>query len=286
MNFDGFSEYAALESGSAESIRRFATEENVGFNIVRRALDVRTQEDSKRVNRRIGRYVTFDCGKDVYSSMRAAKRMESSLVETIKSMLDLRGCGSALVIGLGNGQIACDSLGFKVFDKIEPRSAQIAKSALQRCVFALSTGVFAKTGVETSRVVLALAKELKPSFVVLVDSLATGSVTRVGRSFQLSTAGLSPGKGVGESGEKIDKSLLGVPVLSIGVPTILTLPTTIYGVTKEYLESQNMTIDEYAFRNLLAERKISDMIVAPKNVDMLVEGAAVLISNALNLAFA
>ena len=286
MNFDGFSQYAAFESAKSEGLADFVQAENVGFGIVKRTLTVKTTSDSERTGKPIGAYTTYDCTEDVYSSLRAAKCIETVLTATIKSAMGLASKSSAvLVVGLGNGKISADSLGEKVFDRMDVRDAQKANMSRKRTVFALSTSVFAKTGVQSARVVLALANELKPAFVVLVDSLATSSIGRVGKSFQLSTAGITPGKGVGEKNESITKSLLGVPVLSIGVPTLLTLSTTIYGVTKEYLSAKDAAIDEYAFRNLLASKKISDMVVAPKNVDVLTNGAATIIANALNLAF-
>lgn len=286
MNFDGFSQYAAFESAKSEGLADFVQAEEVGFGIVKRTLTVKTTSDSERTGKPIGVYTTYDCTEDVYSSLRAAKCIETVLTATIKNAMGLVPKSNAvLVVGLGNGKISADSLGEKVFDRMDVRDAQKANMSRKRTVFALSTSVFAKTGVQSARVVLALANELKPAFVVLVDSLATSSIGRVGKSFQLSTAGITPGKGVGEKNESITKSLLGVPVLSIGVPTLLTLSTTIYGVTKEYLASKDAAIDEYAFRNLLASKKISDMVVAPKNVDVLTDGAATIIANALNLAF-
>ncbi|MBO4554466.1 MAG: GPR endopeptidase [Clostridia bacterium] len=287
MNFDGFLDLSTFESAKSEGLADFVQAEEVGFGIVKRTLAVKTADDAKRTGKPIGKYLTYDCTDDVYSSLRAAKGIETMLTATIKGEIGLLAKGSAvLVVGLGNGKISADALGEKVFERVDVSDANNANCTRKRSVFAVSTGVFAKTGVQSARIVLALVRELKPSFVVLVDSLATSSINRVGKSFQLSTAGITPGKGVGEKNESISKALLGVPVLSIGVPTLLTLPTTIYGVTKDYLASKDMTIDEYAFRSLLATRKISDMVVAPKNIDVLVEGAATIISNALNLAFA
>ena len=230
-------------------------------------------------------YATYDFKDNVYTSMRAAKTMENLLVSAVRSFVGA-SVSCVLVVGLGNGNIAADSLGTKVFAKIDVSGQNNGKCSHKPRVMCISTSVFGQTGIQSAELVFAVVKHIKPSCVVLVDSLATASCGRVCRCFQLSTAGITPGGGVGNDTSRIDKDLLGVPVLAIGVPTLVTLPNVVYGAVKEYVENKGCKIDEYLVRVVMADEKLSGMVVAPKNVDAEVENASVLISNALNLAFA
>lgn len=90
------------------------------------------------------------------------------------------------------------------------------------------------TGMQSAEIIGGVANKIKPCAVIVIDSLATSSVKRLGRSFQISTTGISPGSGVGLDKERIDKSTLGVPTLSIGVPMMLALKTAIYNFVKDF----------------------------------------------------
>ena len=285
MNFDGFSMYMPLENDKIASLKDVTKAEDVGFGIVKRRLEVNTKEQEETFGRRIGVYATYDFKDNVYTSMRAAKTMENLLVSAVRSFVGA-SVSCVLVVGLGNGNIAADSLGTKVFAKIDVSGQNNGKCSHKPRVMGISTSVFGQTGIQSAELVLAVVKHIKPSCVVLVDSLATASCGRVCRCFQLSTAGITPGGGVGNDNSRIDKDLLGVPVLAIGVPTLVTLPNVVYGAVKEYVENKGCKIDEYLVRVVMADEKLSGMVVAPKNVDAEVENASVLISNALNLAFA
>lgn len=273
-----------LESDKIASLKDVAEAENVGFGIVKRRLAVKTKEEEKFYGRRIGVYATYDFNDNVYTSMRAAKAMENLLTSALRTFVGA-GASSVLVVGLGNGNIAADSLGTKVFEKIEVSAGNNEKRSHKPRVMSISTSVFGKTGIDSAELVFAVVKHLKPSCVVLVDSLATSSCGRVCRSFQLSTSGITPGGGVGTGVKRIDKDLLGVPVVAIGVPTLITLPNVVYGVMKDYSAKSGGEVDEYLLRTVIASKELSGMVVAPKNVDAEAENASVLISNALNIAF-
>lgn len=275
----------AIESAENLNMTDSSKNVDVGFDIVKRFLNIKTKDMTNRIGKPMGIYITFDCPHTIYSSSRGAKAIEDNLSATIKNLVGtVKKSSPILVACLGNGQISADSLGQKVFDKLEITRKKDAQQAYKQSVCALSTSVLGKTGIESAEIISAVVKEIKPSFVLLVDSLATSVPKRVGLSFQLSTAGITPGSGVGGDKERIDKTVLGVPVLSIGVPTLLALNTLVYGLFKDYAEKFGRGLDEYAFRSLLAEKKMSNMVVAPKDVDALAEKASVIISNAINLA--
>ena len=285
MRFDGFITDIAVESAENVGLLEACKVQELDFGITKRSLNVKTKEMAKAVGRSIGAYTTFDCDKTIYSDPRSAKAIEAYLAQTIKRTIGVKNRSNpTLVVGLGNGNIAADSLGERVFDKIEVSSKDITKSATKPPVCAISTSVLGKTGIETAKLITGVVKEISPSFVLLVDSLATSVPRRVGLSFQLTTAGIAPGSGIVGDKEKIDSDVLGVPLLSIGVPTLLALNTLTYNLFKDYLNNLKMQIDEYAFRSLLSDKAMSNMVVAPKDVDVCVENAANVIASAINSA--
>ena len=119
----------------------------------------------------------------------------------------------------------------------------------------------------------------------MIDSLATGVVSRLGKSFQISSCGISPGSGVGQDKERIDKSILSVPTFSIGVPLLLSLRTGIYAFVKDFAKEENLQINEYNLRKKLADCALADLIVAPRDIDLVVNVASSILANAINIAF-
>ena len=117
------------------------------------------------------------------------------------------------------------------------------------------------TGIKSHEVLSALVDKLKPSAIVIVDSLATASADRLGTSFQISTAGIVPGGGIRGGASPMNKAVYGVPTVSIGVPLVLTMQGVIKDVIKCYGE-----IDEFRLQSLLADKKLSGLVVAPKEV--------------------
>lgn len=275
----------AVETAENLGLNEYCKSQELEFGIVKRSLKITTKELSDRLCRAVGDYTTFDCERSIYLSSRPAKAIETYLAQTIKRFIGAKSrTHPVLVACLGNGNIAADSLGKKVFDKLEVTSDKLQKPANKPPVCAISTSVLGKTGIQTSRFIKGVVKEIEPCFAVLIDSLATSVPKRVGVSFQLSTAGITPGSGVGGDKERIDSSVLGVPVLSIGVPMLLSLNTLTYGLFKDFFKLVDAPLDEYAFRSMLADRNMSNLVVAPKDVDVYAENASVLLSNALNLS--
>lgn len=129
-------------------------------------------------------------------------------------------------MGLGNRNIVSDALGDKVVSQINVARAHDTTAKAKLC--AISPGVLGTTGMQTSKIVSAIADKINPSVVILIDALATSCAKRLGCSFQISNSGISPGSGVGQEKERIDKSILGVPTICIGVPMMLSLRTSIY----------------------------------------------------------
>ncbi|MBQ9276238.1 MAG: GPR endopeptidase [Clostridia bacterium] len=276
----------ALESAESANLHSRLEQEILSFGISKKRLNIRTKEMSEQTGKPLGVYVSFDCDKRIFMSPRAGKAVETNICETLYQLIGVRPKSKPVLVAcLGNGNITSDSLGDRVFDKLKIDADKNAKNGDKQPVLAISTSVFGKTGIQSAQIVRAICKEISPSCVVLVDSLATSVPKRVGLSFQLSTAGITPGSGVYGGKERIDKSVLGVPTVSIGVPTLLSLGTMLHGVFADYMQKIGRELDEYKYRELLASNMLSNMVVAPKDVDVYVENASVIIANAINSAF-
>jgi spore protease len=190
--------------------------------------------------------------------------------------------GLVLVVGLGNENITPDALGPKTINlMIATRhiSKEIADSVGLgdlRTVAAISPGVLGQTGIETGEIIQGVIKSVKPVAVLTIDALASRKLSRLGCTIQISDAGVTPGSGIGNSRAQISRQTLGVPVVSVGVPTVVDAATLVYDL-------MGKDIDEEEIEEKLDHNK-SQMIVTPKEVDLLIDRASRLLALAINSA--
>lgn len=183
------------------------------------------------------------------------------------------GVQSVLVVGLGNAAITPDALG--------PRAVQYLlvtrhfhgqkASGLERlcAVSAIAPGVLGQTGVESAQIIQALCREISPDAVIAIDALASRSMDRLGRTLQISDGGISPGSGVLNQRKELSRQTLGLPVISIGVPTVVDLATAVSG----YL-GHTVPPSEY----------VENLFITPRSIDLLIEHAAKTAAYSINLA--
>ena len=167
---------------------------------------------------------------------------------------------SVLTVGLGNPAFSTDSLGPETVKNIKTTF----KKKQGKAVYSIIPNVEINTGIQSSSHVLSLTKSLKPDVVMVIDSLAARSLDRLASTIQISNFGLSPGSGLGRTRQRIDKDLLGIPVISIGIPTVVDLSaiTNINGSTdikKKYF-------------------------VTPNEIEIVIKTGAFLLSDAINSA--
>ena len=170
--------------------------------------------------------------------------------------------GEVLVAGLGNAAITPDALGEKVIAQIlatrhvKKELERITGISELRSVAAVSTDVLGNTGMETAEILKGLTQQLRPKAVIVIDAMAARSLERLGKTVQISTAGIAPGAGVGNRRPQIDQALLGVPVISVGVPTVVDAAT----VAVDLLGEEHVTDEE--------KEKLREM-VSPNGAAML-----------------
>lgn len=282
-NFD-FVTDMAIESAQSTGHLTNCDAKPLSYGIVKRTLRVKTIEDAKKTGREKGVYVTFDCVKETLEGQSSCEYLTKQIAFCLAELVGIvKKSSPVLVVGLGNRHIVADSLGQRCVEGVKVTRYLSAVGKQSLCAF--STGVLGMTGIQSAELVSGAVSKIKPSCVILIDSLATGAVSRLGKSFQISSCGISPGSGVGQDKERIDKSVLSVPTFSIGVPLLLSLRTGIYTFVKELAGEEKLDINEYNLRAKLAKNTLSDLIVAPRDIDYVVGVASNVVSKAINLAF-
>ena len=184
-----------------------------------------TEEEAKKINKKIGNYTTIEF-EDVTDHTNAEK-LKNIFEEELKKLLEkenIKENDMCLVIGLGNEKVTPDSLGPLTVSKTLVTNYIYLYGTLEegyKRVCAIAPGVMGETGIETSDLLKAIVKTIKPNFVITIDALAASSIERVNKTIQMTNAGINPGSGVGNKRKEISKEILGIPTIAIGVPTVV-----------------------------------------------------------------
>lgn len=242
-------------------------------------IDIKTKEAAKKLGKGVGRYITLEMNAFSDEAAVSDGRLEA-LVSGIRALLP-EGDGTVLVAGVGNLDMTSDALGPMTASKIFATrhiDRELQKSAgfseKLRSVAAVSTGVLGQTGIESSEYIKSLCEAVKPSCVITVDALAAGSVSRLGTTVQMSDTGIAPGSGIGNTRKRIDEAFIGVPVIAVGIPTVVdavSLAAELSGLDAESFNSQGV-------------KKGAGLIVAPKDIDLMIKNASYLLALSINCA--
>ena len=189
------------------------------------------EKGSEIIGKKEGNYITIEF--DDITDEKNRKNVEEVFVYQLKKLMKkmkIKKNDSCFVIGLGNEKSTPDSLGPLTTSNIVVTNHLFELGELSdsyRRVWAISPGVMGTTGIETSDVISSIVKEIKPSFLIVIDALASQSVERVNKTIQMTDTGISPGGGIGNNRKEISKEILGIPVLAIGVPTTVDAITIV-----------------------------------------------------------
>ena len=205
-----------------------------------------------------GNYITlsFDDITDSNNFSKVEKYF-SEIIEDILKLNNISPNASCLIIGLGNRMSTPDSLGVKVIDNVQVTAHLFEIGNVSdgiRKVYAFVPGVMAATGIESSRIVTSLIKEIKPDFVIAIDALASLSVERINKTIQVTDTGIHPGSGIGNNRIEISNKTIGIPIIAIGVPTVV-LSSTIVADTINYLYKHISYIKDNEALNKLSFQK-------------------------------
>ena len=204
------------ESGKELERYGYRTERLSSFGITRSFLIVDSEEKSKDVGLDIGEYYIFNCPELYFAGIECEEYLSSVLAKQFKEMLIKVGYDKSsklLLLCLGNPDIASDRLGKEVFDNV-----QINALSDKNNIYKFCPNIFFSTGIEKIDMVKMLVDGMNVDIVIIIDSLTTNSLNRLGTSFQLTTSGMTPGSGVNRFGKRICKESIQVPCISWGIP--------------------------------------------------------------------
>lgn len=237
-------------------------------------ISVLDKEAADVIGKPVGEYITVELDEFSYDTELLDDRMKSISTQ-ILSLLP-KGDGTVLVAGIGNKDITPDALGPRCAEGIFSTrhiTSELAEEIgldFLNPVCSLATGVLGQTGIETGEIIKSVADAIKPKAVIVIDALAAAGLERLGRTVQITDTGITPGSGVGNKRAEISKNTLGVPVIAIGVPTVVDAVTL----------ARAMTGNKTATENAEAQ----NMMVTPREIDVMIERAAKLIALCVNCA--
>ena len=250
--------------------------EEMGFAVHRlEVLDARGEE---AIGKGKGRYITIELGALLRREEMAFGRACKVLAGQLRSLISLPVSSSILVVGLGNRDITPDAIGPIAVENImvtrHLRSALPAHFGSFRSVSALCSGVLGTTGIESGDFIAAMCQKLRPSAIIAVDALASRSASRLCRTVQLSDTGITPGAGVGNPRQALTRESLGVPVIAVGVPTVVDAAT----LCADMLMEAGVELGDGALPHS------EGLFVTPRDIDRCVRDTAKLIGYGINLA--
>ena len=266
----------ALESIKYNNIKKIKQKEtNIDdIKVIEVELD---KQNSKIINKKEGKYITIQFDDVTDSSNRDS--LIKVLNKELKKFIKLKHDDLLLVVGLGNIDSTPDSLGPKVVSNITITNHIYELGMLDKKykrVCSICPGVYAKTGIETSTIIESIVKKINPNLVLVIDSLASGSLDRLNKTIQITDTGINPGSGIGNKRKEISINTLHIPVVAIGVPTVVSMSNIVY----EVLNDIDSKYDDKKLDNLLNN---FDLVVTPTEIDYIIECLSIVISKSLNI---
>lgn len=227
------------------------------------------EKGSKEINKKVGKYVTieFDDITDHDNSLITEKVFTKELIKILK-YLKIKNDASCLIIGLGNAKSTPDALGpLTINNIIVTRHLFEIKQVGEgfRNVSTFIPGVMGMTGLETSDTILSIANHFKPDFIIVIDALASQSLDRVNKTIQMTDTGIHPGSGVENSRKEISFDTLNIPVIAIGVPTVVDAVTIVS-------DTINYMFKHYSYLKKNIDNPLNKLVILPnylkKEVDI------------------
>lgn len=267
---------------------------------------VENEEGMRSIGKDIGSYITLESPELAEADEDYHREMSVQIARYVKELLPKKENLKVLVAGLGNRDATPDSLGPRVVDNIcitRRMTGEYGEMGLiNKCsgfeVSGIIPGVLAQTGMESAEIVKGIVDEIKPDVVLAIDSLAARNTLRLNTTIQISDTGINPGSGVGNHRRGLTFKTIGVPVIAIGIPTVVDAATIVNDTFENLLEIFKMTdgladikeiFDEftneekYELIKELTPPSISTMYVTPKDVDATIKYISYTISEGLNI---
>lgn len=266
---------------------------------------VTSEEGAKAIGKPAGNYITLEIPALRENISNAFDEAEAVLTDELKKIMNLGKHYTVMVVGLGNRFVTPDALGPKVIDRLLVTRHlygilpdEITGSMNSLC--AVAPGVLGITGMETGEIIKGITDKIKPDIIIAIDALASRKTSRISTTFQIADTGIIPGSGIGNSRKAINRETLGVPVIAIGVPTVIEAVAVandaidlLINAVKNNCEYESPLYKAvHAFDNenrydLISEvlsPEAGDMIVTPKEVDSIIDEVSRIIAESINEA--
>ena len=251
-------------------------------------IKILSETGEKALNKPIGNYITLDVKKIKLADEERLEEIAKIVADELRDTIGehAKNTDDIMIVGLGNLYVTPDALGPKVVPEIE----------VTRHISAISPGVLGITGIETMEILKGVVDNVKPKLLIVIDALASRSIDRISSSIQIADTGIVPGAGVENKRKEISKKTLGIPVIAIGIPTVVDLATVTNECIDIFIENLQEKAMSNDYLNKLKERdnyedikealvpKDYNMIVTPKEIDKLIENMSKIISKAINMA--
>lgn len=280
-----------------------AEDEKVDDNITISRVKVTNEKGEEAIGKKKGNYITIDVKNLKIANEEEIQKTSEIVTNELRKLINehVQENGSVLIVGLGNIYVTPDSLGPKVINEID-----ITRHLLEympevldkntREVSAISPGVLGTTGIETMEILKGIIDNTKPQLVIIIDALASRNIERISSSVQIADTGIVPGAGVGNARKELTENTLGVPVIAMGIPTVVEAATiaadslTLFinkaqekGESNDFLNKLQEEDKYKIIKEILAPEEYN-FIVTPKEIDSLIEKMKDIVARGINFA--
>lgn len=237
-----------------------------------------SEDAAREIGKPQGRYLTLELDALIRREEDAFPRACKALSTLLRELLPRPNDGPVLIAGLGNRMITPDAIGPQTADHVIATRHLVAQSpaifADWRPVSALAPGVLGQTGVETGEVICGVLDRVRPAAVIAVDALAAGRLSRLLRTVQLADTGITPGAGVGNARAALNEETLGVPVIAVGVPTVVDGATLAHEISSQLGQPDCEALDDLS----------QPVMITTRDIDREVADISRMIGYAVNMA--
>lgn len=262
---------------------------------------ITNENGANALGKPVGNYITLDVKEIKNADEERIEEIAEIMADELRNVIGehVSDTDDILVVGLGNRYVTPDALGPKVVPEIE-----VTRHILEympkimpedtRPVSAISPGVLGTTGIETMEILKGIVQNIKPKMLIVIDALATRKLERISSSIQIADTGIVPGAGVNNARKEISINTLGIPVIAIGIPTVVDLATITNECIDIFIENlqqkamSNSTLNELKEKDNYEEIKEAlipkdyNMIVTPKEIDKLIDNMSEIVARGIN----
>jgi spore protease len=268
-------------------------------------VNVLDEHGSKTLNKPVGSYITMECELMKQNDPEAHEEIVRELAKQLNDLIKIEKDMSVLVVGLGNWDVTPDSLGPRAVSNVlvtrhlfEEFGQPEGEDGFNK-VCAIIPGVMGQTGMETFEIIHGIVNKIKPNVVIAIDALASRRTSRVNSTIQIADTGVHPGSGVGNRRKGLTEESLGVPVIAIGVPTVVDAATIVNDTMEELMiemkkqAGKNTEIfdmidrfneqEKYQLIKEVLYPYVGNMFVTPKEIDAVIKRLSNIIASSLNI---